>query len=481
MVDTLDLACFSEIEVGEPTIMKESVTARIRTVGDNGGSGDFDLHWRYAEPMREADLPLLRMAALTPVVNYGPFTRRIRTDFPLSEADTALVSDMIGNFGRDIFVNNVLTERQEFILPRYLEGIDTAGPDDVPDMATLVPSSVPPDEPISAAFDHNACGILSSSGKESLLTYGLLKELGADVHPVYVNESGGHWRTAMTAFRWHADNEPNVSRVWTNVDRFYTFMLDRMRIIRRDHRKVRSDAYPIRLCIFPVYIFLLLPLFSRRRIANLLMGNEFDDVRETPVFRGIEHSHGIHDQWQVFDLRMERWYAKRMPGMRQWSALRPITGLVVERILVNRYPELARLQRSCPSCHFEDGRLVQCGRCSKCLGILLYIAANGADPTLMGFRGSDVPKVAKRLVRTPYRLDPDEELHARYLAAARITGLDGESRPHVESIHLHPTMGDMSMVPTRFREPILDILEEYTEGYTTLDGGEWVPAARPTL
>src|SRR4030042_5652489 len=209
-------------------------------------------------------------------------------------------------------------------------------------MAEIVPKALVEDGTLSWEVNENGCGVLSRGGKESLLTYGMLKEVGADVHPLYVNESGGHWRTALPAYRHHAKNELNTERVWINVDRFYTFMLDNMRIIRKDHRKVWADTYPIRLCIFPVYVFLLLPIFARRKIGNLLIGSELDDPRALPLFKKIKHYFGVYDQTQDFDLRMEQWYMKRLPGMRQWGAVRPIFGMIVDRVLSKRYPELAK-------------------------------------------------------------------------------------------------------------------------------------------
>ncbi|MCI0497960.1 MAG: hypothetical protein L0Z54_06695 [Thermoplasmata archaeon] len=477
----MDLECFARIEVGDPSARGGSVKTAVRTTGVDGRVREFELRWRYDVPVRDEDAPLLRLAALMPMANYGPFTGEIVADFPLARADASLMQDVIDDFGLDVFVNKVLRRRADYILPQYLQGVEDAGPESVPSMARLVHSGAEADRPIAEGMDGNACGILSSSGKESLLTYGLMREVGADVHPLYVNESGGHWRTALTAYRHHSATDANTARVWTNVDRFYTFMLDGMRIIRPDHRKVWADTYPIRLCIFPVYIFLLMPLFARKRIGNLLMGNEFDDIREMPTFRGIPHSFGIRDQWQTFDLRMEEWYGVRMPGLRQWSALRPVAGLIVERVLIDRYPGIAPLQRSCHSCSIEGGRIVQCGQCSKCLGVLLFIIAAGADPSRFGFREEDVARVPERLLTTSFRIDPDEEAQARLLASRRVPGLGGEPRPHVESIHIHPYWGDLAHVPDRFRDRILDILEEYVDGYTRLEGGEWAKAERPTF
>ena len=201
-----------------------------------------------------------------------------------------------------------MRRKNPYILPEFVLSESEVTEENAKPLAKIVPEKVVEDSPISSELDENACGVLSSGGKESLLTYAMLKEIGARVYPLYVNESGGHWRTALSAYRHHADNEPNTARVWINVDRFYTFMLDHMRIIRADHRQVWSDTYPIRLCIFPVYVFFLLPIFASKKIGNLLIGSEFDDPRLSPFYKGIKHYYGVYDQTQDFDLRMEEWY-----------------------------------------------------------------------------------------------------------------------------------------------------------------------------
>jgi hypothetical protein len=305
----------------------------------------------------------------------------------------------------------------------------------------------------------------------------MLKEIGAEVHPLYVNESGGHWRTALTAYRQFAKDEPNTARVWTNVDRFYTFMLDHMRIVRSDHRKVWSDTYPIRLCIFPVYVFLLLPVFVHRKIGNLLIGSELDDPRASPLFKGIKHYFGVYDQTQDFDLRMKQWYLKRLPGMQQWSAVRPISGLIVERVLAKRYPELARVQRSCHSCRFEKAKIVPCGQCSKCQGVLLFLLANQVDLSIMEFCAEDIIALPKRVAEGKLRLDEDEREHSIFLA--KLPGLVGKEFSHIETIHLNKPTSDIELMPARFRGPLLKIMAEYTKGFTKLEEDSWKPVNFP--
>ena len=419
----------------------------------------------------------MRLASVMPVLNYGLFSKEIRLMFPVSTSDISLLNDLLEVFARDIFINKLVRRKNPYVLPQFLPLECEVTHENVRPLAKIIPLALTEDIPISQGFNENSCGVLSSGGKESLLTYAMLKEVGAEVHPLYVNESGGHWRTALNAYRQFVKNEPNTARVWTNVDRFYTFMLDHMRIIRPDHRKVWSDTYPIRLCIFPVYVFLLLPVFVRRKIGNLLIGSELDDPRSSPLFKGIKHYFGVYDQTQDFDLRMEQWYMKRLPGMRQWSAVRPISGMIVERVLTNRYPELARLQRSCHSCRFEKGKIVPCGHCSKCQGVLLFLLANQVDPSIMEYRKEDVIALPERVAKGALRLDEDEREHSIFLS--KLPGLVGKEHSHIETIHLHKPTSDIELVPARFRIPLLKIMMEYTKGFTKLEGDSWSPVNSP--
>jgi hypothetical protein len=442
-----------------------------------GKKHSFPLSFRYNEPPIAEHLPLMRLASVMPVLNYGLFSKEIRLMFPVSTSDISLLNDLLEVFTRDIFINKLVRRKNPYVLPQFLPLECEVTHENVRPLARIIPLALFKDVPISQGFNGNSCGVLSSGGKESLLTYAMLKEIGAEVHPLYVNESGGHWRTALTAYRQFVKNEPNTARVWTNVDRFYTFMLDHMRIIRPDHRKVWSDTYPIRLCIFPVYVFLLLPVFVRRKIGNLLIGSELDDPRASPLFKGIKHYFGVYDQTQDFDLRMEQWYMKRLPGMRQWSAVRPISGMIVERVLTNRYHGLARLQRSCHSCRFEKGKIVPCGHCSKCQGVLLFLLANQVDPSIMEYRKEDVIALPERVAKGALRLDEDEREHSIFLS--KLPSSVGKEHSHIETIHLHKPTSDIELVPARFRIPLLKIMTEYTKGFSKLEGDSWIPVNSP--
>ena len=478
------LVCLSSISLSEPRLNGKTAITDISIQKSNGDTATFSLMLRYENiVLRDEHRPLLRLACCMPLLNYGLFTETMVLKFPLATSDLQLLTDLNVVFSRDIYVNKILRRRTNYIPPEYLpeEGIVT--PHDAQPKATIQCSKVDNDEGLPHEnIDPTACGVLSSGGKESLLTYSMLKELGAKVYPIYVNESGGHWRTALTAYRHHKKTDELTRRIWTNVDRFYTFMLDNLSFIRKDHRTIKADTYPLRLCIFPLYVFAFLPLLCDEGIGNILIGSEFDDERSTPLYQGIRHYFGVYDQHQDFDLRMHNWYDQRIPGVHQWSAVRTISGLIVERMLVNRYPVLAQHQRSCHSCHFENGTLVPCGQCSKCNGVLLFLLANKNDPKCMAFREKDIELFRKQVYDVSFRLDQDEKDHSLYLLKSPST-ISSLHQPidHVEQIHIHKPTSDLERIPAQFRQKLLGIIEQYTNGYCQLKEEKWVSVTKPNV
>lgn len=470
-----NLLCLSSISLSDPILSNHTAQARITVIDLAGKEHHFTIMNKYEKRLDERSLPLLRLAFCMPLLNYGLFSKNITLDFPVSDSDFSLLTDLNVVFSRDIFVNKIAKRENPYILPEFFPDPTKIKHTDGDPKATIQPKTLVSDMPLAQQMDSMKSGILSSGGKDSLLSYGLLKELGSTVYPLYINESGGHWRTALTAYKFHKKTDVRTQRVWTNVDRFYSFMLDQLSIIRPDHRKIWYDTYPIRLCIFPFYIFSLLPIFIEERIGNLLLGSEFDDLRYEIQYKGIQHYFGVYDQHQDYDVRMNTWYEKRIPGLLQWSALRNISGLVDQNILVRRYPVLARLQRSCHSCHINNGVVYPCGTCSKCLGILLYLLANDLNPNLLNYQKKDIDYFYHHIQTTSLKLDKDEKDQSFFLLKKQGPTPKVQCVNHVEKIHVHPSTCDPRLYPISYRDGLLRILEQYTTGYCTLQKNQWVP------
>jgi hypothetical protein len=470
-----NLICLRYLSLSDPLIEKNTARAKITLITHNGTRHSFEIINTYQHELSSSFLPILRLAFSMPLLNYGLFSKKIMVQFPISEADFSLLNDLHVIFSRDIFVNKIAQGTNPYILPEFFPNPEKIEATDGDPHTRIQATKIHQDTQLSSNMDPMKSGILSSGGKDSLLTYGLLEELGSTVYPLYMNESGGHWRTALTAYNYHKKNDPHTQRVWSNIDRFYTFMLDHLRFIRPDHRKIWYDTYPIRLCIFPFYVFSLLPIFIQEHIGNILLGSEFDDLRYEIQYKGIKHYFGVYDQHQDYDIRMNQWFQYRIPGLYQWSALRNISGLVDQNILVRRYLTLAKLQRSCHSCHIKDRVVYPCGTCSKCLGILLYLLANNLDPTIMNYQRKNIQEFYNNIGTSSLKLDKDEKNQSFFLLKQKNSLPKVQCVDHVQKIHIHPSTCDPTLYPRQFRHGLLKILEQYTTGYCTLQNEEWIP------
>lgn len=460
---------FEEIEIGRINVKKRQITGEIKLKFPNGRVDSFSLIFSYSEDV-QVDKNMAGLILTMPVINFTYFAKRLILNYPTTVADRRIISDFVRINAREVFINKICRRRYEFFKPEFLPSEEEINISNSEGITQVVARErmVDTDQMITS---NSSAMVLSSGGKESLLTYGLLNELGLKVYPCFFNESGGHWKTAKTSHDYFYRNFQDVSKIWSNVDRFYKYMLENMSILDRSAIRRRADTYPIQLFIFPVYIFATLPLIRKSGIGNILMGNEFDDPREMGPYKGIEHYYGIFDQSRDFTQLMSRYLAEKGIPSRVWSAVYPISGLKVEEVLVRRYPELFSLQRSCHSCRYEDGQLKPCGICTKCLGVMMFVEASGGNPKDILYAEADIRRLKDNVENARMRLDSDEINHLRRL----LWQIDERGdTSHVEGIHRLPhetTAGED--IPDSMRSRILGILEQYTKGTYALNGDCW--------
>lgn len=470
----MDLKCFDSISVREPKTSSTRITA-IYVIELKDRKLEFELRNKYDEDISSGLLDEFAKVMVTlPAVNYGLFSDEIYFDFELNKKDLKLFEDMMEATARDIFVNRIL-KHTGLVKDEFIPRVEDVRPEDAIPRASVSAKEVSSRKIVVEGLDFKKSAVMSSGGKDSLLTYCVLKEVGQEVYPCFFNESGGHWRTALTAYRYLSSKDKNTMRVWSNVDRLYNLFDRNMRILETKKLSRKLDIYPIRLFFFEHYVFSFLPLLYKHRIGNVNLGNEFDDpLCSESEYLGIKHYCAIYDQSQEFDDYMTSWFRERGFGFRQWSAVRPLSGLLEERILANRYPEFLRLQRSCHSVIKRKGNLVPCGRCLKCLGIITFLLANDIDPELLGYDAKTVEKYETMISKSKLNLDRDELEHALYLArrASRIKTETGSSHEHIETLHFHNSCSRPDVVPQELWG-IYEIFEKYSKGYSTIKNGEW--------
>lgn len=454
------------------------------TVIRGGRRDTIDLIYRYQEDVFEPDSlssrNLATMIGAQVALNYGLFCKEIVFHGPLDWNDQHFIIEMAENTAREIYVKKFL-EPNPFLLEKaaklpaiktksYLNSKIIFNGKNVTLDKNILDHEWKPDKP--------AYALLSSGGKDSLLSFGLLNELGEHVDPIYINESGRHWYTALNAYRYFRRYIPRTARVWTDADRLFNWMLRHLPFVRQDFARLRSDEYPIRLWTVAVFLFGALPLMRKRGLNRLIIGDEYDTTRKM-YHKGIPHYDGLYDQSRYFDNAVSSYYKRKGWGLTQFSIIRQLSELMIEKILVERYPDLQKQQVSCHATHIERGRAYPCGECEKCRRIVGMLTALDADPSRCGYKRNQIRNILRDLAGTTLRQDVDTAGQTLYLLSQKgmipsekISGI--KSHPQIMKLMIDKDKSPISEIPDDLRDRLFAIYLQHTEGMAERGGKMWV-------
>ncbi len=484
------LGVIERLEVGPVQLEPRRLTAPYR-VAQNGEVHTINLVYRFGEDVFTPDeldsLNLASMLSVQASINYGLFCDEMVFYGVFDNYDQQFIEEMARNTAREIFVKKFLEHNP------FLRASVTGLPPVKRDSYLRAKISFKEEPPVFCtdlkrnraviarwSVDPSRHSIISSGGKDSLLSFALLREIGIEVHPVFINESGRHWFTALNAYRHFAANVSDTARVWTNADRVFTWMLRHLPFVRRDFARLRSDEYPIRLWTVAIFLFGALPILRKRGIGRLLIGDEFDTTTRIS-YRGIIHYDGLYDQSRYFDNAMTRYYHQKAWGISQFSILRPLSELLVEKILVERYPDLQGFQLSCHAAHKDGDKVRPCGRCEKCRRIVGMLMALGADPAKCGYTKEQINHCIKNLMEKGVHQETEAVKHLGHLLnAKRIIGgsklgsVRASQRPEIMKLRFDPEKSPTEGIPVDLRERLYRIYLEHADGAVERSGRIWI-------
>ncbi len=474
------LVHIDELRVGPIRLEKSRLIAPY-TVVAGGREDSKELIYSYGEPVfnpaSAASRNLASVMAAQLALNYGLFCRRIVLDGLYTAADRRFLKAMLENTSREIYVKKILQPNP------FLIGSATELSPEKRSHYTYAELLFENSQWAGAAAEENSWEVsadkfcvLSSGGKDSLLSYALLRELGKEAHPIFGNESGRHWFTAVNGFRYLKEHEPHTAKVWMNSDRLFNWMLRHLPFIRKDFASVRADDYPIRLWTVAVFLVGVLPLLYKRGIGHLLIGNEYDATRRLH-HEGIPHYDGLYDQSHFFDQAFTRYFKTKGWGVRQYSILRPLSELMIQKVLTQRYPELQAQQLSCHAAHEQDGRMMPCGRCEKCRRIVGMLSVLGGDPHRCGYTDEQVAYCLKSLqTQRIKQLGPDaSQLYYMLHQVGLVEAPQAKPHPEVIQLRFDKERSPQDAIPEELRKPLYDIVLPYTQGMIIRKEGRWVP------
>jgi creatinine amidohydrolase/Fe(II)-dependent formamide hydrolase-like protein/7-cyano-7-deazaguanine synthase in queuosine biosynthesis len=478
------LIVFDSLEVGPVVLEKRKLTAPY-TLFYKNKKESIDLIFSFEEdvfdPTDNSNINLASMMAVQVAINYGLFCKKIVLNGPFDNHDRSAIKEWVENTSREIYVKKFLEHNP------FLVGEVANLP--VVKLKTYTNAQIefkdPDSDPINTSWEFwkteksRHC-ILSSGGKDSLLSYGLINEMGYDTHPIFVNESGRHWFTALNAYRYFKEKVQHTSRVWVNSDRVFNFMVRNMPFIRKDFANVRSDEYPIRLWTVAVFLYSVLPLMRKRKIGRLIIGDEFDTT-EKNNYKGIPHYSGLYDQSRYFDEAMTRYFMKKGWAISQFSILRPLSELLIEKILAKRYPYLQEHQVSCHAAHKKDEKIRPCGKCEKCRRIVTMLKAMDVDPRNCGYNDLQIKECLAAVTKKDLHQEKagNEQLMLLLNSKGLITLPEErlkkmKEHPEVLHIRFEQERSPMVCIPQELRGPLYKIFLEYADGALRKVSRKWV-------
>ncbi|MFC1591193.1 hypothetical protein ACFL43_01580 [Thermodesulfobacteriota bacterium] len=467
------LAAIDKLVVGPARIERRRICASYTII--QGSKKDtasliYSFQENVFEPERADYQNLADVMAAQVALNYGLFCREIEFQGSLDHHDRRFIAAMAENTAREIFVNRIL-KPNPFLsgdaagipahrLPRYLQ-------------AEITFTHKPLEQRVSGKgweTSSKKYAVLSSGGKDSLLSFGLLQETEQDVHPLFVNESGRHWLTALNAYRFIGSTSPNAAKVWTNADRLFSWAVRHLPFIRKDFSRVRADIYPVRLWTVAVFIFGVIPLMKKRGLGKLVIGDEYDTTRRRR-HRGIPHYDGLYDQSIYFDSSMTTYFRKKGWGIHQLSLLRPLSEMLIEKILSERYPHLQKHQMSCHAAHTERGAVKPCGKCEKCRRIVGMLTAIGKDPVWCGYEPAQTEACLREIAEGTSKQDGPDVQHLLHLLKQK--GSIGAQLPdwqrpmerrEIMMVRLDAERSPAEALPPEIRERLFGIFLEHADG-----------------
>jgi creatinine amidohydrolase/Fe(II)-dependent formamide hydrolase-like protein/7-cyano-7-deazaguanine synthase in queuosine biosynthesis len=475
------LNVIQKLEVGPVQVRPNRLICPYSIQTDKGHSV-FNLIYRFEEDVFDArdhsSVNLASMIAAQVAINYGLFCEKIVFNDRLDKEDIRFIEEMMVNTAREIYV-------MKFLRPNpFLLGKTSSLPfvkkDNYVQASLGFPSRT--EEKTKFSYwggDKSKHAVLSSGGKDSLLSFGLLKEIGKETHAIFINESGRHWYTALNGYRYLRATYPETARVWTNSDRLFSWMLRHLPFVRQDFARVRSDDYPIRLWTVAVFLFGALPLLKKRGIGRIVIGDEFDSTNRSS-HQGITHYNGLFDQSRYFDNTLTRYYYQKGWDISQFSVIRTLSELLIEKTLYERYPFLQRHQVSCHATHIKGDRVFPCGKCEKCRRIVGMLTALDANPTNCGYTLKQTEDCLKAVAEKGVHQESAAAQHLSYLLSEKgiLQKSVGKKRqqpqPEIMKIRIDNEKSPIHGIPVDLRKPLYKIFLKHADGISRRQGRIWI-------
>ena len=237
-------------------------------------------------------------------------------------------------------------------------------------------SDVPKRPPRKTRKTKERAVVLFSSGKDSVASLGLARELGLDPVAVYVDDTVSPPENAIKRKHLKALAASGVETA---------LVVNRVEQLNDFENWTGEESCLGYMHMVTGFTLAALPIAIATRARTIILGNQQnmnfpftgkDGLRTYPSF----------DQTSNWTMQLDR-MTRALTGwaVRTMSLIEPLTNVGVLKLLVERYPDLAKLLVCCDSLDASDEPR-WCQECSKCARLSLMMRALGLDPASVGIR-----------------------------------------------------------------------------------------------
>ncbi|MEM5792924.1 MAG: hypothetical protein QXY45_01005 [Candidatus Aenigmatarchaeota archaeon] len=226
---------------------------------------------------------------------------------------------------------------------------------------------------------NESCVMSFSFGKDSLFNFSIAREIGLEIHPIWVMERGAP-----------LENEFK-EKMCIPFEKEFGVKIEKLKnetMVLHDYRyfNLKSDLDYIVSHLMTEYAFLMLPYMINYKSKMMVFGNE-QSCNFTYINRDGYTCYPEFDQTVVWMKELNNILNMVFnTELNVVSFVEPLHDISITKILHERYPEIGKYQYSCFPDLTEGNKYDRwCCNCSKCARLYIIFKALGIDTKKLGF------------------------------------------------------------------------------------------------
>lgn len=432
------------------------------------------------DPENKSHQNIASMIAIQPAFNYGLFAKDIVFHGLFDDLDRRMVRRQGEMVAKEVYFNRMVEP--------HLYLINAVKDQPLPQSKGLLKASLTLTEKGHAnttvpwtLWDtyKDRCAVYVSGSAESALTLGVLDEMGKKVYPMWMEEKKEREEPISPLLAHMIETYPNAKRILSNhqgVDRWFH---ENIPLLRPIEELQEAGIPPWGVWSEVSLTFCMLPLIKKYQIGRMVLGQNFYTTQKEFAHRqSFSHHMGLYERSYYQDVAQSRYLQQKGWSLNQFSIIRPLSGLLTEKILLERYPTLYQKVQGCTQP--REGSKGRCGWCDSCRRNIVYLLALEVKPQDHGYDDTHIKYALKTLLDERTSLE-EEELEQLFPLLRRQNKIDAVPKRYAHnktpisilSPRFTRERSPINAIPNDLREPVLRIFLQHAKTALVRLGRGW--------